>query len=148
MPLVNVKLEIISERMAHQPLYFSPRRTGAYGEQLVVKWKTSNGGMSISSLLRLTELGQRNVMEQANGTAQDNGEKKTFTGLFLFEFDKDGKIISHTIEHVDEHGEWEKGVGAKVVGLTDWLLGGMKGRNNGGGAISCFENTPKKDNRQ
>lgn len=52
---------------------------------------------------------------------------KEFTGLFIFDFDSEGRILSHTIEHVQEGGQWEKGVGAKVVGLTDWLLGGIKG---------------------
>lgn len=61
-----------------------------------------------------------------------NGDAaKEFTGLFIFEFDK-GRIISHTIEHVVEDGDWERGVGAKFVGLTDWLLGGMKGSREGG----------------
>ncbi|KAK4115769.1 hypothetical protein N656DRAFT_842586 [Canariomyces notabilis] len=62
------------------------------------------------------------------GTAQPVGAStKEFTGLFIFDFDEEGRILSHTIEHVQEGGHWEKGVGAKVVGLTDWLLGGMKG---------------------
>jgi hypothetical protein len=52
---------------------------------------------------------------------------REFTGLFIFEFDREGRILSHTIEHVQESGQWERGVGAKVVGLTDWLLGGMRG---------------------
>jgi hypothetical protein len=52
---------------------------------------------------------------------------KEFTGLFIFDFDSEGRILSHTIEHVQETGQWEKGVGARVVGLTDWLLGGIKG---------------------
>jgi hypothetical protein len=55
------------------------------------------------------------------------GGSKEFTGLFIFDFDSEGRILSHTIEHVQEGGQWEKGVGAKVVGLTDWLLGGIKG---------------------
>lgn len=62
------------------------------------------------------------------GMAQAVGaSNKEFTGLFIFDFDSEGRILSHTIEHVQEGGQWEKGVGAKVVGLTDWLLGGIKG---------------------
>ena len=62
------------------------------------------------------------------GDAQPVGaSNKEFTGLFIFDFDSEGRILSHTIEHVQEGGQWEKGVGAKVVGLTDWLLGGMRG---------------------
>lgn len=55
-----------------------------------------------------------------------------FTGLFIFDFDEEGRIVTHTIEHVQEGGNWEKGVGARVVGLTDWLLGGLKGKNGNG----------------
>jgi hypothetical protein len=62
------------------------------------------------------------------GMAQPVGASdKEFTGLFIFDFDSEGRILSHTIENVQEGGQWEKGVGAKVVGLTDWLLGGIKG---------------------
>lgn len=49
-----------------------------------------------------------------------------FTGLFIFDFDAQGRVLTHTIEQAQEGGDWEKGMGAKFVGLTDWLLGGMK----------------------
>ncbi|KAI1281769.1 hypothetical protein F5Y07DRAFT_353722 [Xylaria sp. FL0933] len=136
----NVRLEILSERMVSQPLHFSPRRTGAYGEQLVVKWRTASSSSSETdgdSKLSLTEQGEQRLDAHLRGS-QAVGEKKAFTGLFIFEFDKDGRIISHTIEHVDEHGEWEKGVGARVVGLTDWLLGGIKGRSDNGGGLPAL----------
>lgn len=149
-PIVgNVHLEILSERMVSQPVHFSPRRPGAYGEQLVVKWRNaSSNEPSKDSKLSLTEQGEQNLDAQLRGS-QAVGEKKAFTGLFVFEFDKDGRIISHTIEHLDEHGEWEKGVGARMVGLTDWLLGGIKGRSeNGGGALpALFEIAREKEPR-
>lgn len=144
-PIVgNVRLEILSERMVSQPVHFSPRRPGAYGEQLLVKWRTASSSSASSSStipLSLTERGEHNFDAHLRGSQQPVGEerKKAFTGLFVFEFDKDGRIISHTIEHVDEHGEWEKGVGARVVGLTDWLLGGIKGRSDGGGLPALCE---------
>ena len=50
---------------------------------------------------------------------------KAFTGLFIFDFDSEGRILSHTIEQAQAGGNWENGVGAKFVGLTDWLLGGI-----------------------
>lgn len=62
-------------------------------------------------------------MAQAAGSSSG----KEFTGLFIFDFDSEGRILNHIIEHVEESGHWEKGVGARVVGLTDWLLGGIKG---------------------
>ncbi|KAI1124106.1 hypothetical protein F5Y10DRAFT_38438 [Nemania abortiva] len=149
-PIVgNVRLEILSERMVSQPLHFSPRRPGAYGEQLVVKWRTaSSSEPDGDSNPSLAERGEQNLDAHLRGS-QAVGEKKAFTGLFVFEFDKDGRVISHTIEHVDEHGEWEKGVGARMVGLTDWLLGGIKGRSeNGGGLPALFEIVSEKEPRK
>lgn len=53
----------------------------------------------------------------------DVGGKDEFSGLFIFEFDEEGRVLSHTIEHVEEGGSWDR-VG-RVVNLTDWLLGRM-----------------------
>ncbi|KAI0392680.1 hypothetical protein F5Y17DRAFT_435479 [Xylariaceae sp. FL0594] len=155
-PIVgNVRLEILSERMVTQPLHFSPRRPGAYGEQLVVKWRTASskdgeGGDRDGGAVRLslTEQGEQNLDAHLRGS-QTSNEKRAFTGLFVFEFDKEGRILSHTIEHVDESGDWEKGVGARVVGLTDWLLGEIKGRaENGGGALpALFKIADKEPDR-
>ncbi|KAI8963358.1 hypothetical protein F5Y11DRAFT_149551 [Daldinia sp. FL1419] len=143
----NVKLEILSERMVSQPYYASPKRPEAYGEQLVVKWRTADGKPK-SPNPTITEEGEQRLDDTLRGT-QAIGEKKAFTGLFIFEFDKEGRVISHTIEHMDEHGEWEKGLGAKVVGLTDWLLGGIKGRPDDGGAPALCRvmNKREKDER-
>ncbi len=133
-PLVgNVRLEILSERMLtyHGDGDASSRRgAGACGEQLVVRWRTAGkGGGWLGGLL--TGLGGKGAAAEEGkapvGMAQAVGEKGEFTGLFIFDFDGEGRILSHTIEHVQEGGQWEKGVGAKVVGLTDWLLGGIKG---------------------
>ena len=66
------------------------------------------------------------------GGGKGEDDSKEFTGLFIFEFDGEGRVVSHTIEHVQEGGNWEKGVGARVVGLTDWLIGTMKGKNGRG----------------
>lgn len=114
-----------------------PRRPGAIPEQLVVRWcekrksdkaERDSGG----SIARSLRLGGRGVEA-----------KKAFTGLFIFDFDKEGRILSHTIETAQENGSWEKGVGAKFVGLTDWLLGGI--RDPGGGApVPMFERMTKR----
>jgi hypothetical protein len=115
-PIVgDLKLEILSERMVKQPLPFAPMRAGAIAEQLVVRWCTERKAGN----------------ETGTANAQDGEGGNRFTGLFIFQFDRDGRILSHTIEHVQEGGDWEKGVGAKVVGLTDWLLGGIKGGRGG-----------------
>ncbi|CAD6505662.1 BgTH12-01152 [Blumeria graminis f. sp. triticale] len=119
LPLIsNVKLQIISERMIRQA---STSTTPAERkEQLVVRWCTVG-----------------KPQEQGIGALYHgiNTIKSTeFTGLFIFDFDEEGRILVHTIEHAQEGGNWERGVGAKVVALTDWLLGGMKGDGHGEGA--------------
>ena len=115
--LGDVKLEILSERVVKEPVPFAPTRDGAIPEKLVVRWcsagKAKNGAGTGSSTI-----------------ARDDDEG--FTGLFIFQFDGDGKVLSHTIEHVQVDGEWEQGVGAKFVGLTDWLLRRIKGRGDEG----------------
>lgn len=194
-PLVgNVRLEILSERMvdqnhAHAPLPGGRRPRGAYGEQLIVRWRTvgktarTNGNSSSSGNTPSPQQqaresaaapgeGRSSSMGEGDGGSEsvkgDDAERpaggatapppppppttnngngrpvgnaqpvgasnKEFTGLFIFDFDREGRILSHTIEHVQESGQWERGVGAKVVGLTDWLLGGIKG---GGASEPC-----------
>lgn len=97
------------------------KRAGAGTEQLVVRWRTT-GSSRIGWRLPFREFFQ----------ASEQGMSQTgFTGLFIFEFDGEGRVLSHTIEHVQSHGEWENSVGAKFVGLTDWLLGGMRGGREG-----------------
>lgn len=115
-----------------------PGRTGARHEQLVVRWRTIGGsGRGIASFLFPGDKekgddyyrgggGEDGGRDKVVGTAQRVGDGREFTGLFIFEFDGEGRVLSHTIEHVEEGGQWERGVGAKVVGLTDWLLGGFK----------------------
>ncbi|RFU33585.1 hypothetical protein B7463_g2753, partial [Scytalidium lignicola] len=131
MPIVgNVKLRILSERMVRSPVRsYADASAQIRPEQLLVKWQTVR-----------------------KNKAKGEDDRKEFTGLFIFEFDAEGRIVSHTIENVEEGGSWERGVGAKVVGLTDWLLGGMKnGRGEGGtpfpacsGVVEYGETTCKK----
>ena len=138
-PIVgNVKLEILAERMVDTGGDdVAPRPLGAVGERLIVRWRThgkgkhwglpfmnGNGGGDGGA----SQQQQQQRQQQQGSLLVRKG--KEFTGLFIFDFDKEGRILSHTIEHVQQSGQWEQGVGAKVVGLTDWLLGGIKG---GGG---------------
>lgn len=89
-------------------------RTGSVPEKLVVRWCTCGApGDSTGA----------DGHVHAAGSERRRG--KQFSGLFIFQFDQEGRILSHTIETVEGGGDWEKGVGAKVVGLTDWLLGGL-----------------------
>ncbi|KAK2607777.1 hypothetical protein N8I77_006429 [Diaporthe amygdali] len=106
LPIIgDVELEIMSERMVKQP----GTRQGAVSEKLVVRWRTTGKGIGSKLPFR------------------DKQTAKEFWGLFIFEFDSEGRVLSHTIEHVQSGGDWDKGIGAKFVGLTDWLLGGMRG---------------------
>lgn len=53
------------------------------------------------------------------------GKEGQFSGLFVFAFDEEGRIASHTIEHADQANGWDRT--AKFVTLTDWLLGKARG---------------------
>ena len=100
---------------------------------MIVKWRTQSKTPSETKRAggiyrgiagdeesgKLTDLLQGSLV----GIHQDGEEE--FTGLFIFEFDEEGRVGSHTIEHVDSGEGWE-GVG--WVGLTDWLLGKVGGR--------------------
>ncbi|KAL5352839.1 hypothetical protein ACLOAV_002787 [Pseudogymnoascus australis] len=116
----NVRLEILSERMVKSPspTGFDPTSV-APREQLVVRWRT---------------IGKK--MGGDKGPVATRAEDE-FTGLFIFQFDEEGRIVKHVIEHVQEGGNWEKGVGARVVGLTDWLLGRMNKDPEGSLAPCC-----------
>jgi hypothetical protein len=123
----NVKLKILSERMVKNGC--SPS-TPAHlrNEKLIVKWETcgkseKNGQVS-------------DVVEKITSIVAGTGRKEEFTGLFLFEFDEEGRIISHTIEHTDEGRHWEKT--AKVISVTDWLLGRAWGRREDGTPSLAF----------
>ena len=126
-----MRLEILSERMVKSPGLigsdFDPTAV-APREQLVVRWRTIGKKMGVGQAKR--EVGK----ERAVGTKEEEDE---FTGLFIFQFDEEGRIVKHVIEHVQEGGNWERGVGARVVGLTDWLLGRMNKDPEGGTLAPC-----------
>ncbi|KDN63878.1 hypothetical protein CSUB01_08364 [Colletotrichum sublineola] len=146
LPLVgNVRLSIISERVTKQPLHFAPLRPGAIPEQLVVRWcapDKKNGSATAAAAAAAAAASPSTTGEAEARAMAAGGGDKAFTGLFVFQFDAEGRILSHTIETVQEGGDWEKGVGAKVVGLTDWLLGGM--RRQGDSPSPAFEGLEKK----
>ena len=121
-----------------------PNDSNGLGEEkLVVRWKTEgrrngksgasedaahstgvngNGGINrgLSALLG----GDRPLF---------NGSNSEFTGIFIFSFDKDGRIATHTIEHADENNGFDRT--SKVVTLTDWLLGKARGRREEEGLV-------------
>ncbi|KAH4029463.1 hypothetical protein HBI25_199090 [Parastagonospora nodorum] len=123
----NVKLKILSERMIKNGSAFTPAHLR--DEKLIVKWQTcgkseKNGQVS-------------DVVEKITSIVGGSGRaKEEFTGLFMFEFDEEGRIINHTIEHTDEGRHWEKT--AKVISVTDWLLGRAWGRRDEGSPSLAF----------
>ncbi|KAF1997233.1 hypothetical protein P154DRAFT_537365 [Amniculicola lignicola CBS 123094] len=134
--LGNVKLTILSERMTKNG--GSTVAANMRHEKLIVRWKTCG-------------------KEKQNGPASEVLEKiwkiigisdgGDFSGLFVFEFDEDGRIINHTIEHVEEGGNWDKP--AKVISVTDWLLGRAWGRKSDeGGPSLAFARTESEEGSQ
>lgn len=118
--------------MTSEPLTFLPRRPGTIPQQLVVRWcekrKSADDARREPGGLARTLWGGRGV-----------DPNKAFTGLFIFDFDLQGRILTHTIEQAQAGSDWERGVGAKFVGLTDWLLGGMKDN-----PVPAFENLQRE----
>lgn len=130
-PIVgNVKLLILSERMVKNE---QTRAPNAIKERLVVRWKTcgktrpkskTNGMASSYRGINGTSSQLDKITEWLSRVAQNDEE---FCGLFIFEFDEEGRILTHIIEHAEECGSWDKA--SKVVSVTDWLLGKAKRKN-------------------
>ncbi|KAK4691459.1 hypothetical protein P7C71_g5545, partial [Lecanoromycetidae sp. Uapishka_2] len=123
-PIVgNVRLTILSERIMRNG---SPSTTNS-PERLIVRWQTcgKTRGKGMGAFYRGIGGSEQvdKITEWLGGDARDDEE---FTGLFIFEFDEEGRIIEHTIERVEESGNWEKT--SRVVSVTDWLLGRMNGK--------------------
>ena len=92
--------------------YSADGQQASGNEKLIVKWKTCEK----EAESKLSEI-----------LGRDRGEDKGFVGLFIFEFDDEGRVLSHTIEHVEESGDWDRKT-AKVISVTDWLLGRAWGK--------------------
>lgn len=144
-PLIgNVKLDILSEKMVKSGggSLHSACRTG--DEKLVVKWKTSSKKKRPPMQLNLTLASLYydptadpvdKLRAYSSSSPRNDGERPQteprpaddeFTGLFIFEFDGEGRIKKHVIEHAEEGGNWENAT--RVISVTDWLLGNLTGR--------------------
>lgn len=149
-PLVgNVRLQIESERIVRAGTVLDPERTddksNGGDERLVVRWKTeptkdseddgpvstsvSGDGRSIArSRASSSKAGiNRGLSMLLGGEAPifKLSKEEQFTGLFIFAFDEEGRIKTHTIEHADNANGWDRT--AKFVSLTDWLIGKARG---------------------
>ncbi|EER37282.1 conserved hypothetical protein [Histoplasma capsulatum var. duboisii H88] len=118
------------------PSYFgksSPKESPPFtnGEATTNNSSTTNKGMKTSSetqsaLSSSSNGTNRGLSKLLGGDAPifKLGQEEQFSGLFIFLFDDEGRIASHTIEHADESNGWDRT--ARVVTLTDWLLGKAK----------------------
>jgi hypothetical protein len=119
--LGNVKLRILSERMVKNGGTSTTTGNSIRNEKLIVRWQTCDRSEK-------KEGGQvSDVVEKiTNIVAGSNRPHQEFTGLFKFEFDEEGRILHHIIEHTEEGQHWDRT--AKVISVTDWLLGRAWGR--------------------
>jgi hypothetical protein len=125
----NVKLVVLSERVLHT----AASSGGEGGEKLVVRWRTCGEGEVTDQIKKILSMLGRG---KGGGTSK---QKEDFHGIFVFEFDDDGRVAAHTIEHVEESNNWERT--ARVISVTDWLLGKAMGAapgNEGGLAGLAF----------
>lgn len=125
-PIVgNVKLIILSERVVKNGPSSYRGSFSVSSERLIVRWKTcgKTKGKGMGALYRGIGASEQvdKITEWLGGDARDDEE---FCGLFIFEFDEEGRILTHTIEHAEEGGSWDKA--SKVISVTDWLLGRAK----------------------
>jgi hypothetical protein len=103
-------------------------------ERLLVRWKTcgKTKNKGVGALYRGLSRSDTHVdkITEFLGGGVGAVDNKEFCGLFIFEFDEEGRILSHTIEHAEEGGNWDKTT--KVISVTDWLLGRAWGRRDEG----------------
>lgn len=153
LPLVgNVKLQILSERIVRAGTVLDQEQdnNNDYGdERLVVRWKTEprredRHSETLAATRPMTDKDHAASQRNSHVSSSKNGVNKglsvllggdapifplskeeQFTGLFIFSFDEEGRITSHTIEHADNATGWERT--AKFVTLTDWLIGKARG---------------------
>ncbi|KAK8160380.1 hypothetical protein IWX90DRAFT_466888 [Phyllosticta citrichinensis] len=125
--LGNVRLDITSERMVRNGGSGAPSKH--QHEKLIVKWKTcgKTKGKGVGAIFRGVS-GIEQIADFLGGAGKDDEE---FQGLFIFEFDEEGRIVTHTIEHVEENGDWDKTT--RFISVTDWLLGKAWGKKEPSG---------------
>ncbi|KAF1961128.1 hypothetical protein CC80DRAFT_589560 [Byssothecium circinans] len=139
----NVKLKILSERMVKNGGTCNP--ADMRNEKLIVKWETcgksekKEHGHVSEAMEKITSI---------VGGSSDHDQHGEFSGLFLFEFDEEGRIVKHTIEHVEENGQCDKHP-TKVISVTDWLLGrAWRRREDGEPSLAFAKISKPKDMRR
>ena len=147
--LGNVKLIILSERVVKGCGGYPSRtsRGNSGGERLIVRWKTCGKTMGKGMGAFYRGIGGHEqvdkITEWLGGDARDDEE---FCGLFIFDFDEEGRVLTHTIEHADDSAHLDKT--SKVVSVTDWLLGRMNGKGKEKVPELALEFTDHDDSRR
>jgi hypothetical protein len=143
----NVKLIILSERMVQNGGISTAAEKRH--EKLIVRWKTcgKSKGKQSGGLYRGIGAAEQvdKITEFLGGDARKDEE---FCGLFIFEFDEEGRILNHTIEHAEEGGSWDKTT--RVISVTDWLLGRAWGKKSEDGtpALALAQEQRVEDSNQ
>lgn len=126
----NVKLEITSERMVRNGGSSAPLANR--DEKLIVKWKTcankkgrnGNGSGARDPVDKIKEF--ISGAGEISFSKKPSAGEEEFCGIFIFEFDEQGRIVKHVIEHTEEGGRFDHMT--RVVSVTDWLLGQFNGK--------------------
>lgn len=96
-------------------------------EKLFVRWKTCGKSNSDEGSATYRGISASEHIDKITEYLRTGSKpKEEFHGMFLFEFDEEGRIAKHTIEHVEEGRSWEQMT--KVISVTDWLLGKAWGK--------------------
>ena len=133
-PIVgNIKVVVLSERMV---------KNGS--EKLVVRWKTSEKDENQTSNNGVQQVDKIAEWLGQSSLASRDGQRKDkeFVGLFIFEFDDEGRVLNHTIELADVGSNWEPSKTSRFISVTDWLLGRAWNKNaddEGELALGCVE---------
>lgn len=114
-----------------------------------MRWRTCGKTTGLGTGANYKGIGAKQRVDKITawlgGDERDDGE---FCGLFIFEFDEEGRIMNHVIERAEGGEGWDNRFG-RVVGLTDWLLGRLGGREKeiGGLALGCCGLEGRRDPR-
>lgn len=145
LPLIgNVKLNILSERMVQHGGTAVP--LAQRDEKLIVKWKTCGKASyrdGTGGIYRGMGLAAKDPVDKIKGFIAGTSNRdieqeqpEEFRGIFIFQFDAEGRIVKHTIEHTEEGGNEDRMT--RVVSVTDWLLGHFNGRRKHDGPALAF----------
>lgn len=127
--LGNVNLEVQSERMVKNgtPTIlgdYSRDSAGCSYEKLIVRWRTCGKTKGLGTGANFRGIGAKQTVDKITmwlGGAEKRDDEE-FCGLFIFEFDEEGRVLRHVIERAEGGDGWDTEP-SKWIALTDWLLG-------------------------